>query len=311
MSGKLLRQIDNLSDLKKKNIDLSNPQIGMNGASMIEAVPKLDRVDSSVVVKNDHNSFIILGKDRPSAPSSGYGGAGSTQCGSIDLLVGMQSMAPGGPRNNTLASPSMMMDSARILISQMTDVDQNFGIVDGRVGSLKGGSAAVIKADSTRIIAREGGIKLVTGTDPKNSKGAPLYSISGIELIAGNDDKKRGIKGSKEINNLQPLVKGENLELYLDKVMNRIDSLASILADFMKTQSQLNTLLSAHVHVTAVGPTSPSIELMVGTPLLGAVKSAFVSIPNYINRVNIQTGKINYGKKYGATLLNSRYNRTT
>ena len=55
MSGKLLRQIDNLSDLKKKNIDLSNPQIGMNGASMIEAVPKLDRVDSSVVVKNDHN----------------------------------------------------------------------------------------------------------------------------------------------------------------------------------------------------------------------------------------------------------------
>jgi len=313
MSGKLLRQIDNLSNSKKKNIDLSDPHVGMNNLAIIEAVPKLIRAANSTVIKNNHNSFIVLGKDRPGSLASGYGGAGATECASIDMVVGLQSMAPGGPRNNTFANPSMMMDSARVTISQMSDVDQNFGIVAGRAGSPKNASAAVIKADATRIIARDGGIKLVTGTDPKNSKGAPLYSISGIELIAGNDDNKRGLPGFKEMNNLQPLVKGESLELYLEKMMNRIDALGSLLSDHMKTQGKLNTLLSSHVHLcTAPGaPSAPSIELMIGTPLISIANLAFVRIPNYLNRVNSATTKINYSKKYGGVNFNSRYNRTT
>ena len=312
MSGKLLRNIGNLSDLKKKNINLNNPNIGMNNAEIIEAVPKLIDAQTSTVLRNNHNAFLTLGKDRPASLASGYGGAGATDCASIDMVVGLQSMAPSGPRNDAFTNPSMMMDSARVMISQMTDVDYNFGIVAGRQGSLKSLSAAAIKADSVRLISRSGGIKLVTGTDPKNSKGGDIYSVSGIDLLAGNDDGKRGLeKFNTEIQNLQPIPKGDNLELYLEKIMNRIDAVASILSDHMKAQGNLNTLLSSHIHVTAVGPTSPSVELMIGTPIISIVNTAFVKIPNYLNRVNLSTTKINHGKKYGGININSRYNRTT
>ena len=313
MSGKLLRQVNNLSDLKKDNLNLDNPKIGMNNLNIIESVPKFLSAANSTVIKNNHNAFLVLGKDRPASVASGYGGAGSTECASIDMVVGLQAMAPYGPRNNVFANPSMMMDSARVMVSQMTDVDFNFGIVSGKQGTSKGESAAAVKADAVRLIARSGGIKLVTGTDPKNSKGAPLFSISGIELIAGNDDNKRGLKGFTEMNNLQPIPKGDNLELYLEKMMNRIDAIASILSDHMKAQGNLNTLLSSHVHLcTAPGaPSAPSIELMIGTPIISIVNNAFVKIPNYFNRINMSTTKLNYSKKYGGININSRYNRTT
>jgi hypothetical protein len=313
MSGKLLRQVNNLSDVKKKNLNLNNPKLGMNNFNIIEAVPKFLNAANSTVIKNNHNAFLVLGKDRPASFASGYGGAGATECASVDMVVGLQSMAPGGPRNNAFSDPNMMYDSARILISQMTDVDYNFGIVSGKQGSPKGLSAAAIKADSVRLISRSGGIKLVTGTDPKNSKGGDTYSIPGIDLLAGNDDGKRGLKAFGEIDNLQPIPKGGNLELYLEKMMNRIDALAGILSDHMKAQGKLNSLLSGHVHLcTAPGaPSAPSIELMIGTPLIGIVNTAFVKIPNYLNRLNMAVTNLNHGKKYGGINLNSRYNRTT
>lgn len=285
----------------------------MNNLNIIESVPKFISADNSTVLKNNHNAFLVLGKDRPASLASGYGGAGATECASIDMVVGLQSMAPAGPRNNVFADPNMMYDSARILISQMTDVDYNFGIVKGRLGSPKGLSAAAMKADSVRLISRSGGIKLVTGTDPKNSKGGDSYSIPGIDLLAGNDDGKRGLKAFGQLENLQPIPKGDNLELYLEKMMNRIDAIASILSDHMKAQGNLNTLLQSHVHLcTAPGaPSAPSIELMVGTPIIGIVNNAFVKVPNYLNRLNMATTKINHGKKYGGININSRYNRTT
>lgn len=313
MSGKLLRQIDNLSDVKKKNLNLNNPKVGMNNFNIIESVPKLVNAANSTVLKNNHNAFLVLGKDRPASLASGYGGAGATQCASIDMVVGLQSMAPGGPRNNTFSDPNMMYDSARILISQMTDVDYNFGIVKGKQGSPKGLSAAAVKADSVRLIARSGGIKLVTGTDPKNSKGGDTYSIPGIDLLAGNDDGKRDLRAFGEVDNLQPIPKGENLELYLEKIVKRIDAVASILSDHMKAQGNLNTLLQSHVHLcTAPGaPSAPSIELMIGTPIIGIVNNAFVKVPNYLNRLNMATTRLNHAKKYGGLYINSRYNRTS
>ena len=78
MSGKLLRQTNNLSDIKKKNINLKNPKVGMNNLNIIESVPKFISADNSTVLKNNHNAFLVLGKDRPASLASGYGGAGAT-----------------------------------------------------------------------------------------------------------------------------------------------------------------------------------------------------------------------------------------
>jgi len=311
---KKLRQIENLSELQKEKTDISNPSIGMNNSHIPDSHPKLDRAPNSTVIKNDYSAMTIYGKDRPSNVGSGYGGAGCTACASIDTIVGLQSMAPNGPTNDSIANPSMMMDSARMLISQMSDIDYNLGIVAGKIGDSIGESAALLKADATRIVARSGGIKLVTGTDPKNSLGANLYSTPGIELNAGNDDKRRKVIGlQKEVESLQPIPKGDNLVLFLEGLVDRVDKLSSILDDFMKTQSSYNKLLSAHVHITTIPgvPTTPSIELLVGTPLVGIVNTAFVKIPNLMNRFNLSTTKINYLKNIGPININSRYNRTT
>ena len=80
-------------------------------------------------------------------------------------------------------------DAARIYISQLTNVDTNFGISEGKTGLLKARSAVAIKADGVRIVAREG-IKLVTQTDVVNSQGglSPINDIYGIDLIAMNDE---------------------------------------------------------------------------------------------------------------------------
>jgi tetrahydromethanopterin S-methyltransferase subunit B len=311
---KKLRQIENISEVQQNKIDLTNPVFGMNNAPIPDSYPKLDRAPNSTVVRNEHNALTIYGKDRPSNLGSGYGGAGCTECASIDTVVGLQSMGPGGPQNNTIANPNMMMDSARMLLSQLSDVDYNLGIVAGKIGDVQAQSSAVLKADATRIVARSGGIKLVTGTDPKNSLGANLFATPGIELNAGNDDKSRKVIGlRKEIENLQPIPKGDNLVLFLDKLVEKVDKLASTLDDFMKSQNTYNKLLSSHIHVSTLPgvPTTPSIELMVGTPLIGIVNTAFVKVPNLINRFNLNTTKINHLKNIGPININSRYNRTT
>ncbi len=196
----------------------------------------------------------------------------------------------------------------------MSDITDNRGIVAGKIGASIAQSAAVLKADATRIVARSGGIKLVTGTDPLNSIGATMVSTPGIELNAGNDDKSRKVVGiEKEIESLQPIPKGDNLVLFLDDLAEKVDKLSSILDDFMKSQKNYNNLLSAHVHITTIpgAPTTPSIELLVGTPLIGIVNTAFVKVPNMLNRFNLSSAKINYLKNIGPVNINSRYNRTT
>ena len=163
---------------------------GVSGDKILESVPEFISTESEHVIKNQNNSFIVLGRDRPSNRTSGYGGQGETQCGSIDMVCGRMS---GDPRAVTqdgervYANPDFTMDAARIYISQKTDVDQNFGLVTGRVGSPRTKSGIAIKADGVRIVGREG-IKLVTRTDKRNSQGGQVQSIVGIDLIAGNDD---------------------------------------------------------------------------------------------------------------------------
>ena len=56
----------------------------------------------------------------------------------------------------------------------MSDIDDNFELVDGSIGNSKNKSAIAMKADGIRIIAREG-IKLVTKTDNANRE--PLFTI--------------------------------------------------------------------------------------------------------------------------------------
>ena len=313
---KSVRQVDNLSTTLQEKIDLSSTT-GLNGKHMPEAIPKFDRSDSEVIYQNKNNASIVLGRDRPGNKLSGYGGAGHSNCGLIDLVVGRMSAVPNGPEGDKFCNPSMSDDAARIYISQKTDVDKNFGIVPGSVGNLEAKSAIAAKADSIRIIGRMG-IKLVTGTDQKDSAGTDLSAVYGIDLIAGNADEKytpTGFPG--EISPLQPIPKGDNLVGYLEELSTRVDELSNILDTFMKIQQTFNDLTANHSHPTlptapySPGLTLPSSALQLASPSLNSLSANFVKGPNYQNRVNISTLNSNYLTPQGPLYINSRHNRTT
>jgi len=313
---KSVRQVDNLSTSLQDKINLSSTT-GLNGKHMPEAIPKYDRSDSEVLYQNKNNASIVLGRDRPGNKLSGYGGAGHSNCGSIDLVVGRMSAAPNGPEADKFCNPNMFDDAARIYISQKTDIDKNFGIVEGNVGSLEAKSAVAVKADSVRLIGRMG-IKLVTGTDEKDSIGTDLSAVYGIDLIAGNTDQKyRPLGFPEEIDFLQPIPKGDNLVRYLEALSAKVDELSNLLDTFMKVQQVFNNLTANHTHPTLpTAPFSPGLtlappSLQIANPSLNSLSANFVKGPNYNNRINISTLNSNYLTAAGPLYINSRHNRTT
>jgi len=138
-----------------------------------------------------------------------------------------------------LTNKNVWLDSARIYISHRADIDspEYFNLAEGKVGNLSNRSAIAIKADSVRLIGREG-IKLVTSGD-QYSGGAGLFigdNIQGIDLIAGNNDS-----------DLQPMVKGDDLAMLLD-------NLIEIVADVQSTAS-FNLQVIAYTIASFIDPT--------------------------------------------------------
>ena len=61
---------------------------GVHGDRMVEPVPEFIETPAEKVIANANNSWIVLGRDRPSTIDSGYGGKGDTQAASIDIVCG-------------------------------------------------------------------------------------------------------------------------------------------------------------------------------------------------------------------------------
>lgn len=117
----------------------------------------------------------------------------------IDIVVGRMASKP---KENVFVDPDFEIDAARIYISQKTDIDKNFKLPNGSMGQSEGKSGIGIKADGIRIIGREG-IKLVVGTDNKNSQEGTVDSTYGVELLANitpdsDNDKVATIEPDKE-----------------------------------------------------------------------------------------------------------------
>ena len=219
---------------------------GIAGNRSLETVPLYQRTPSEVVYTNNRNAWIVLGVDRKKGVTSGYGGRGATQCAAIDLVAGrMASFATGidDDGNPIKVNPDFRVDAARVYISQKSDIDEYFDL-EGHprigVGNPPARSAVGIKADEVRIIGR-GGIKLVTGTDNRNSQGQPAaLKVKGIDLI-----------GANTVDDLQPLVKGTNLVAALEGLVKEIEAIREVLYDFLKSQWDFNDIVKSHMHNTA------------------------------------------------------------
>jgi hypothetical protein len=259
--------------------------MGLNGQNLPEAVPFLDQAECETVISNVNNASIVLGRDRPGPKNSGYMGRGGTQCGAIDIVVGRMGNTKGGPKSNIYAQPNFASDSARIHVSQKTDIDKNFGIVPGNVGLSVARSGIGIKADAVRVFGREG-VKIVTGVGAPGectSAGEVVPpSAYGIDLIAGNDDYSLP---------LEPLVKGKTLVEALKAMNARIDELNGILTSLIINYA-------AHFHVPGVAPSA-----------LAAFAGATLTPQAFGHKQKILADNRNFYEPSGPDWICSKHNR--
>jgi|TARA_R110000823_G_scaffold314867_1_gene444865 hypothetical protein len=300
--------------------------LGLNNERVIEPEPKYDNTQNEHVIKGNNNSWIVMGRDRPASRSSGYGGQGATQAGSIDIVVGRGSSQSGGPSDNILG-PNFFGDAARIHISQKTNIDRNFGLEAGKIGRKEGTSGIGIKADDVRVVGRQG-VKIVTGKGTGVSSGAggeknalghsPAEPAPGIEFIAGNNTNPHKHfsmeKGNFEINTLQPLVMGDNMVEGMKEMVDLINQLQGSIVNFAIYQQAFNANLMLHTHQgVGVGAiqTFPSIELLVAGPINIVNMMTDVHSPLWAQKVNTMFYEVNFLEPYGLQYICSRNVRTT
>jgi len=291
--------------LAKKTKDIKKDYNGVAGNKMVEPVPKYKSTPSEKVISNDNNSWIVLGRDRPANKFSGYSGKGATGAGSIDIVAGRGAATGVREANDKeedlYVDPNFKVDAARIHISQRTDIDDNFDIVEGEVGNAIDKSGIGAKADNIRIIGRES-IKLVTGTDSTNSHGGSIGNVKGIDLIAGNDDS-----------DLQPMVKGDNVKDAIERLVEHQKSLTGIIESFLTAQMAFNSAVTAHTHPVVVTPaplalTSPELAVAGVSSTMSELMNSFMSSPAH--RINLESFKLNYCTPLGDKYINSRHNNT-
>ena len=224
-----------MSQGKKDLVDNHPEQNAQRGSGffntlMTEPVPAYNSTNAEKVIRGETNTYIILGRDRPSDENSGKGATPNTHVGCIDIIAGMSGIMAREvdiTGDKVLTNKSPQLDAARIYISQRADIDspEYFSLAEGKVGNLTNRSAIAIKADSVRIIGREG-IKLVTSTDTYNGSAGMFIgdNIQGVDIIAGNDDR-----------DLQPMVKGDDLAKILDDTVKLIADAQSTAAFNMES----------------------------------------------------------------------------
>jgi hypothetical protein len=291
-----------MTDKNRKYVKkLGSKTSGKKNSNLTEPVPVFNKAESEKVIEGRNNTFITLGRDRPSTLESGYGGAGFDKCGAIDIVAGRASpfaKESDEKQNQLFVDNSLEFDAARLTISQTTNVDSNFNICNKNSYPSDAESAVAAKADHIRMIGRKS-IRFVTGTDKYDSNGNLLSRQQGIELVAGNDDK-----------DLQSMIKGENLVEYLEKLQDTIRVHNSEIIFLYSLLTSVLSALNAHTHITSPtgGPSSPSIELASALPVLSSqIMLHTVDRQNETIKSTIQ--KESYLRAYGAKNIKSRLNK--
>jgi hypothetical protein len=236
---------------------------GLFNSESIEPIPAYRSTSAEKVIQKG-NAFIILGKDRVSDVASGYGGKGDTDCGAIDLVVGLggQYVSTQKEISRQFSAGKQIGDSARIYISARADIDDYLGLPTGGDGA-EGNrsiakSAVAIQADDIRLHARRG-IKLVTKnahTADSTMNGQKIKNVTyGIDLIAGGFEQKDPVSG---ISYLQPIPKGENLKICLERIVQSITDSEILIIEMGKTLAKvIGTIVNTPVLTNVPTPVGP------------------------------------------------------
>ena len=279
------------------------------------------RGETKLTSKNN-NEAIIMGFDRPSTLASGKGGKGSSRANTIDIVVGRMSCKQEQLSEGKIKAvdPNFFCDASRIYISQLTDVDLNFGIVagvSGRSNAMMGkptaSRAAIgIKSDKVRVFGSEG-VKIVTGRSyaagqvEKNSLGGTIPRAAPIELIAGNVDGTRKLWGGlfntpQNVQLLQGIPYGENLTDCLLEMQESI----GLLMGCVQKQAQMFQLFARIFSLTPFH----SIQAL-GATITALLLKMFVNNSVHHLRINSKLVNIGYLSPAGAKYIVSQNVFTT
>ena len=333
---------------------------------------------------SDTNAQIVIGRDRwpedtipgkkeaihankntpKNSGYSDYHGAGA-----IDLVVGRMAPFPveisNGPSEisplytsamtknpevvtQTLANgdyhTGIIMDAARIYVSQMCDIDQYFKLT--KVSDLNANngpcSGIILKADKLRLHSRRdvyihaGGDAEVPGFNI-DSCGATLLDKPKIHLMVGNGtlteegfiavttntggqstpggprntfettrgERYNAMTAPKKAQ--QPIPRGENLVECLDQMCQIMKDSFEQINNFIISQNELNGLIANHVHGTGVGMTTqdPIMQIKYVQTAIDSIRGMLSAFQTVYN--NIPALKLNYLDKEGYRYINSRH----
>ncbi|MBV03487.1 MAG: hypothetical protein CML45_03740 [Rhodobacteraceae bacterium] len=320
MSEKRRKEYESLTEKQKSEKKCS----GVFGTKRLQAMAARENTPSEIEVARgiDNNAYIVIGNDRVGKPHTGYGGKGHTQCDSIDIVAGVGGAFPREVEKIRTESgdvvespvktnPNFYVDAARIYISQKTDVDKNFGLCefakkqngyqddkdDDEIGKYGAKSAVAVKADNVRLIGRES-IRIVTGTDAKNSQSGATRSKCGVEIVAMN-----------EVEKLQPMVLGDNLVEALTKLLDRINAIEGYINAFRDYQMEFNRITTNHTHLSPffVTPTLQGITMPAAgfkMEIDNVTKTERSAMANTINMAGFKKNYLTPGNKYINSTLN-------
>jgi len=260
-------------------------------------------------VINKRDAAIVFGKDRPGKLETGYGGKGAPRADAIDIVVGRMAAANegAGPPNGSIVNPHFGADAARIYISQLTDIDNNFALVGKEADKSFARSGIGIKADAVRIIGREG-VNIVTGQGEwdgwgeTNSRGGKIVQPAPpIKLIAGNRIGPRELKGgvflkNETVNILQPIPKGENLVLAFKELHTLLEKIMAAVFNLACVQTAFNGTLTGEPLLVAAKVSGP---VAAGQLLTAVVNNV------YQTRINSNLWEVNYCEPSGYRYINS------
>ena len=330
-----LRNFNNETRQKVLELNAAGLNHGLDNQAMKEPVPFFEKAPSEDVISGQNNSMIIMGRDRPSVRSSGYGGRGGTQCGRIDLIAGLASSwsENGPPGKETIVNPNFSLDAARVYISQKADIDHYMGIAECDRDHNKASSEIGMKADCVRIFGRKN-IKIVTGKGrftgmdrhgERNSSGGKEQVPGTISFIAGNytEDERRVIVNilnpnkmvpvPRKIKKLQSLVKGENLVEALEELLYMIGELNNAVGENNNKIRKLAQSYFRHIHNQGFPPGVPTTPPLTEMPTAGI--TALQCIPQMIQEnmfgKQVELFKNSFLKQTGPLYINSRHVYTT
>ena len=272
----------------------------------------LHSLSDAKVGKSNNNANIVFGRDRPSSLPSGFGGTGAQGANAIDIIVGRMSSSQ--LKGGAVVNPNFASDACRIYLSQLTNIDTNFGLAPGRNGNVETRSGIGIKADSVRIIGKDGGVKIVTGRSfafkgtglqgEQNSLGGNISKPAPpIELIAGNTTEPRYFtnplegQGPMVINTLQGIAMGDNTTEAIAGLGDLLEELMAIVHNIAIMQTVYNTVNGIDYWRPWMGGQGSATSLDY---CLNIVSSSWQ------NRINKIMWQVNYTEPFGARYLPSR-----